>query len=315
MRQKQPRGWDSGLTFLLIGCILILACLLIGPKVMGADWRPGPYRFPAVLDTAYTCFYEDDVLDDSSAGRADVNNYDTIFTYTPGSYIKCIVYYKYHEDDEWGAWSEEYYSASLTGTGPYSATFLTWDSTTDLAVPAHLTIRPVDQSTHAANITTGADGHGTANLTIDSFVVLENNAGWTQDNDLDTIVVAGANDTFTIYMDQYAVDAPAGGDFCAVVGYLTEIRDLATVKIKNVKVCFTPTAAVRNSCNDTWPVGGKVCTFTNDEGIFTDDLLYSSCMVDEDGEEVEYEVTIEGIDIGDVFITVPDADIYYITWE
>lgn len=314
MRQKQPRGWDSGLTFLLIGCILILACLLIGPRVMGADWRV-PYNFPAVYDTAYTCFYEDFVLDDSSKGRADDNDYDTTFSYAVGSYLRCILWYKYDASDEWGTWTLEYNSASLTGAGPYSATFLTWDTTTDLAVPAHLTIRPVDQSSHAANITTGADGYGTANLTIDSFVVLENNSGWTQDNDLDTIVVAGANDTFTIYMDQYAPEEPAGGDFCAVYGYLTEIRDLATVKIKNVKVCFTPTAAVRNSCNNTWPVGGTVCTFTNDEGIFTDDLLYSSCMVNKDGDAVQYKVTIEGIDIGDVYITVPDDAMYQVTWE
>lgn len=312
MKHRQPQGWDSGLTFLVIGCIIILACLLLGPRVMGADWEPG-YRFSETLDTMFTMFYRDNALDDSSAGRADDNEYDTTFTYTAGEYIRCKLWYKFDINDEWAMWTEDYYSGSLTGTGPYSVTFLTWDSTTDLAVPAHLTIRPVDQSGHAANITTEATGYGTANLTADSFVVLENNAGWTQDNTLDTIVVVDATDTFTIYMDQFAPDAPGGENFCAVHGWLKEVRDLATIKIKRVKISFTPTKVVLNSCDDVGLVGGSVSTITDDEGYFTQDLLYSSCMLDDDGNMIEYRVTIEGYD-GETLITVPDADSYRI-WE
>lgn len=314
MRHRQPRGWDSGLTFLLISGIIVLAALFGGPLVMGADWRVQA-RFTADYDTAYTLFYENMVLQDSSAGRADDNEYDTTFTYTTGNYLQCFIWYKYYADDEWGTYDFEYYSASATGDGPYSVTFLTWDSTTDMAVPrVDLTVRPVDQSSLAGKPKTDASGYGTANLTADSFVVIEDVPGWTQDNTLDTFLVTGANDTFTVYMDQFDPGAPSGANFCIVYGYLSESRDATTRRIKNRKICFTPTKTVRNSCSDTWIVSGTVKATTNENGIFQIELAYSSCMIDDDGNEVKYTVTIEGED-GETEITVPDADSYQMWTE
>ena len=311
---------------------MVLTALLIMcyDDARGADWR-AEYNFPAVYDTAYTCFYEDDVLQDSSAGRADDNDYDTIFTYTAGSYLKCILWYKYDATDEWGTWTKDYYSATAAGVdygrvydtgavlltdsshlfgggsgGPYTVTFLTWDSTTVLAVPTvSLTIRPVDQSTHTDGITTGPNGYGSANLTADSFVVIESEAGWTQDNILDTIVVVDVTDTFTIYMDQYAPDAPAGANYCAVWGYLSEIRDSPSLKTKRVKVTFTPTKAVNNVCENTGLIVGSATAETDDAGYFAQNLLYSSCMLD-GADSIQYKVTVEGYDRS-WLITVPDG--------
>lgn len=216
MRQKRrPPLWIIALLFIAV-MFLLGALIMRCDDAQGADFRPG-YNFSEDLDTMYTCFYRDGVLDDSSAGRTNTNTYDTIFTYTLGEYVEVFLWYKFHADDEWATWTEDYYSASLTGTGPYTVTFLTWDSTTDLAAPrVDLTIRPVNQSTHTASPKTDASGYGAANLTADSFVVIEDMPGWTQDNTLDTIVVSGANDTFTVYMDFIDVPVASGSQVCAV---------------------------------------------------------------------------------------------------
>ncbi len=312
-RKRRPPLWMIFLLF--VGFVMIIAGLIMRcDDAQGADWTPR-YNFSENLDTMYTCFYRNNVLDDSSFGRADTSTYETTFTYTTGEYIQSKLQYKFHADDKWATWTEDYYSSLTVGDGPYSVTFLTWDSTTDMAVPrVDLTIRPVDQSSHAADPITDASGYGTANLTADSFVVIEDVPGWTQDNTLDTFLVTGANDTFTVYMDQFSPDAPSGANFCTVYGYLTEARDALTTKVKFVEICFTPTETVRNSCDDTRIVSGPVCATTNANGIFQIDLVYSSCMLNDDGNEVQYKVTIEGED-GFTLITVPDADGYMIWTE
>ena len=306
MRHKtRPPMWQIALLF--FGGVFIIGAMIMRCGDAGsADWRPG-YNFPADLDTMYTTFYRDNVLDDSSAGRTGVNSYDTIFTYTPGEYIRCILWYKYDTaNDEWATWTEEYYSASLTGTGPYSVTFLTWDSTTDFAVPrVALTVRPVDQSSHAASPKTDASGYGTANLTADSFVVMEDVPGWTQDNTLDTIVVSGANDTFTVYMDQYAPDAPPGGQVCAVT---VIVLDNAGDPAYNVKI---GAYLLRSNLRDS--AGYAVANYlqekkTDASGMVTFHCRWSSYLIP--ATKWRFSVRTPGVGMTKKDITVPRQSTY-----
>lgn len=234
-RRTSPVEW-----LLVFLAIVFTAGLIIVCEVDGADWRV-PANFSAVYDTAYTCYYKDFVLDDSSLGRADDNDYDTTFTYTLGEYLRTIIWYKYDASDEWGTWTWEYNSATAAtldsagvygavtavlndstskyqggaGTGAFGVTIVTYDSTTSQTIPnVNVIIRPVDQSNVTAWAQTNTSGDTTFNLDAANYVFIASATGWTFPA-YDTIEVSGTQED-TIYGDFIEVPVASGSQVCAV---------------------------------------------------------------------------------------------------
>ena len=253
--------------------IFLGVCGLVG-QVWGADWRV-PANFPATYDTAYTCFYEDFVLDDSSAGRANDNDYDTTFTYTAGSYLRCIIWYKYDAADEWGTWTWEYNSAAAStmdsttsyqatlgvlldytstyqggsGSGKYSVTVVTKDSANNQRIPdIPIVIRTVDQLTQVASIVTGPDGEATYNVdTAKNYVYIAGGPSNLWDFAAYCTVEVSGSQIDTIYGD-LNVPAPA-----PTVNFVRVYLDVGTGEVDSTSGAMIP----RDRIEYTLSTGGQ----------------------------------------------------------
>jgi hypothetical protein len=196
----------------------------------------------------------------------------------------------------------------------YAYVFYTYDSTISQSVPRmDLLVRPEDQSNLSGDGTTDESGYATIPLGLGNYIVLEEEAGYTQDNGIDSFEVSGA-DTFTVYVDQWDPGSPVDTMYCLVDGYLGEIRNVLTERVKNVKVCFTPGGYGRDTCNSVGVVPEEVCTRTDTLGYFSQQLLWSVCHLSNSDDSLQYEISIEGSDMKHK-IWVPATSSYRVTWE
>jgi len=335
--------WERHEIGLIIAALLLV--LFLGSRAWSADliYKFGP---PEAVDSVQFVWVIDQnwahTRTDSSGWYEDFGHIITdTLSYVDGDYIDVWIEYKYSASDTLAMVPYFSYNSAAastldsvtvagavydvasgnpslflggTGSGAYSVTVVTYDSTISQAIPGvKVVVWDVAQSaTQAGPVKTGIGGDTTFNLDAGNYVYIAKSPGYTFPT-YDTVSVSGSQ-TDTIFGDQFDPGSPAGASFCRVYGWISELRDTTTNLVGNVRICFESKSAVRNACDSTWPIFYSVCTRTDSSGYFSQDLLYSSCLLDRDSDTTTYKIYIEGQDIKKT-ITVPDASSYRVTWE
>jgi len=194
------------------------------------------------------------------------------------------------------------------GSGAYSFTLVTFDTSTSQVIPqAGLAVRNVSQTSLIAAGRTNSGGKATFNLDADSFVVVATAPGYNFDA-YDTIVVSGTGSD-TIFGDQFDPGSPSSPGLCRVYGFLYDIKgepeEGASV------TAHLPSGVARFSVVIISPY--SVSTTTDNNGYFYLDLIPSDSLIP---PGIKYEFTISRTD-GTILrqrLTVPDTTIWRLTW-
>ena len=199
-------------------------------------------------------------------------------------------------------------SGISSGSGAYSFTLITFDSSNSQVIPqVSLAVRNVSQTSLVASSRTDTEGAATFNLDNDSFVVVATAPGYSFDT-YDTIIVSGAGSD-TIFGDQFDPGAPAAPQLCRVYGFLFDINgqpeEGASV------TAHLPSGVTQYSVVIVSPY--SVSTTTNSNGYFFLDLIPSDSLIP---PGAKYEFTISRTD-GTILrqrLTVPDSGTWRLTW-
>lgn len=199
-------------------------------------------------------------------------------------------------------------SGVSSGTGAYSFTIQTFDSSVGLAIPfASLGVRSVDQSSLIAVGKSDNLGRASFNLDADSFLVVASASSYVFGG-YDTVVVTGAG-VDTIYCDQFDPGAPEFPTLCRVYGHLFTANGVpeedATVS------AWLPSGVSRFGMVVISPA--PVSTTSDSTGYFYVDLVPSGSL---NPANTKYEFTISRRN-GTILrqrLVVPDSTTWRLTW-
>ncbi|MCK4373661.1 MAG: hypothetical protein KAW61_10955, partial [candidate division Zixibacteria bacterium] len=199
-------------------------------------------------------------------------------------------------------------SGIASGSGAYSYTIQTYDTSVGQAIPyAQIGVRNIDQSALIAVGKADVMGRATMNLDADSFVVVATASGYVFGS-YDTVVVSGAG-VDTIFCDQFDPGAPFFPTLCRVYGHLFSAdgqpEEDAAIS------AWLPSGVARFGVVVISP--SPVKTTSDSTGYFYLDLVPSDSLIPSD---TEYEFSISRRD-GTILrqrLTVPDSTSWRLTW-
>lgn len=194
------------------------------------------------------------------------------------------------------------------GSGAYSFTVVTFDSSIGQAVPkTGLAVRNVSQTSLIAVGQTDNEGEASFNLDADSFVVIATAAGYLF-KAYDTVLVIGTG-VDTVYGYQFDPGAPSSPYLCRVYGFLYDIKGESEVGAS--VAAHLPSGVAQFADGIVSPF--SVSTTSDSSGYFFLDLIPSDSLIP---TGVKYEFTISRTD-GTILrqrLAVPDSTQWRLTW-
>jgi len=199
-------------------------------------------------------------------------------------------------------------SGVSAGSGAYSFTIQTYDSSVGMAIPyALIGVRNVDQSSLVATGKSGVTGRAAFNLDADSFVVVTTASGYIF-GAYDTVVVGGTG-VDTIYCDQFDPGAPSFPTLCRVYGHLFTVdgqpEEDAAVS------AWLPSGVARFGLAVISP--SPVNTTSDSTGYFYLDLVPSDSLAPA-GSKYEFSISRRDGTILRQRLAVPDSTSWRLTW-
>ncbi len=199
-------------------------------------------------------------------------------------------------------------SGIASGSGAYSYTIQTYDSSVGQAIPyAQIGVRNIDQSALIAVGKADVMGRATMNLDADSFVVVTTASSYVFGS-YDTVVVSGAG-VDTVFCDQFDPGTPSFPALCRVYGHLFSAdgqpEEDAAIS------AWLPSGVVRFGFAVISP--SPVNTTSDSTGYFYLDLVPSGSLAPSD---TKYEFSISRRD-GTILrqrLAVPDSTSWRLTW-
>jgi hypothetical protein len=194
-----------------------------------------------------------------------------------------------------------------SGSGAYSVTFVTYDTTNDQVVPGVcLAVRNLDQTVLLASVVTDVSGRASANLDVAAYLISATAPGYLFDA-YDTVTISGAGSD-TVRGTWFDPGTPGSPSLCRVYGYLftTDGKAEAGARIS----AWLPNGVTLSSNVIISPT--PVATTTNDLGYFYLDLVPSTLLTG----HPKYEITINRSD-GTILrkrLSVPDTGNWQLSW-
>ena len=199
-------------------------------------------------------------------------------------------------------------SGVSSGSGAYSFTIQTYDSSVGLAIPyASLGVRSVDQTSLVAVGRSDILGQTSFNLDTDSFLVVATASGYVFGG-YDTLVVTGAG-VDTIFCDQFNPGAPTFPVLCRVYGHLFSADGIPE---EDASVsAWLPSGVARFGLTVISP--SPVNTSSDSTGYFYLDLVPSDSLTPT-GTKYEFSISRSDGTILRQRLSVPDSTSWRLTW-
>ncbi|HWR83534.1 MAG TPA: hypothetical protein VN285_09540 [Candidatus Deferrimicrobium sp.] len=194
------------------------------------------------------------------------------------------------------------------GSGAYSFTLVTYDSTIDQVIPlAGVAVRNVSQSALIASGKASSAGTASFNLNGASYVVIATAPGYIF-KPYDTVVVSGTG-TDTLFGDQFDPGAPASPELCRVYGFVYDLKGQPEEGASVTAYLPSGVARITNGIVSPYSVSAS----TDTAGYFFLDLIPSNSL---SPSGAKYELTISRTD-GTILrqrVAVPDSTQWRLTW-
>ncbi len=211
-------------------------------------------------------------------------------------------------DGTFGKYVDAEISGIGSGSGIYSHSVVTYDSTIDQVIPGVVTaVRNLDQTSLLAVGRTDPDGIVSFNLDAGSYLLVASASGYLFQTPAPIEVTGGSIDT--VFGEQFDPGTPSSPNLCRVYGYL---YDLNGNPDEGVTVSATlPSGVVRFDGIIVSP--HRVSTVTDSEGYFSLDLIPSTALTP---SGTLYELAVSRTD-GILLrqrLAVPDSGNWQLTW-
>lgn len=214
----------------------------------------------------------------------------------------------------WGAVNPAggYIDSIVEGDGTGSFIYKAVDTVNDIAVQ-FVSITAYNTAGNILGIPQLTDGSGQTvwGFTVGDTIIFQTaqNSGftWEQDDSIITVTNGGIDSTMGFGP---SIGTPSGGNEVRVFGYAYDVIDTADAMV-NVWAVIELVSIANNTCDSTLTVPRQKMKLTDSDGLFTFDVVRSSCLSDTD---YRIWLTWEGGKSKEHIFTAPDQATFRLLW-